>query len=141
MASIRFVCTSSAKLDSVPFTAGQIIFAEDTRCIYLDGTKRTAYTDIIVLSTEASRQALKSPLVGFYFVDETKVLWRYDGIVWYPVSKPPEKQIVFDSMSNFPNPGKEDVIYIDGLRMYRYLDGRYQQMNTGEGGSSVWVEI
>jgi len=140
MASIKFICTSSAKLNDVPFNPGQIIFCQDVRHIYVDGTERVGYQEIIKLPTELSRQALSYPIRSFYFIDETKILWEFDG-TWHQISYPPEKQIVFDDKDNFPVIGDHNTIYVDGLNMYRYIDDRYQLMNSGSGGGSVWVEI
>lgn len=141
MASISFVCSSAAKLDSIPFKPGQIIFIQDERAIYLDGTERTSYQQIITLERESDRRSLYVPLKGFYFIKETLTLWEYDGFDWTQITAPPTKQIVFDDKDNFPEIGDFDVLYIDGLKMYRYLNDTYQLINSGSGGGSIWVEI
>ncbi len=138
--AVSFVCSSAAKLDSIPFKPGQIIFVQDERAIYLDGTERTSYQQIITLGTEADRQNLRIPLKGFYFIKETLILWEYDGYDWTQITSSPEKQIVFDDKDNFPPIGDFDVLYIDGLKMYRYLNDTYQLINTS-GSGSIWVEI
>lgn len=139
MATNKFICTSSEKLDTIPFQPGQIMFTEDARAIYVDGTTRTCYQQIIFLGTEAQRESLPIPLHGFYFVEETKILWEYDS-GWHQLTQSPEKQIVFDDKDNFPEIGDFQTIYIDGTAMYRYLNDQYVLMNSS-GGGSIWIEI
>ena len=140
MASVKLICSTSAKLDSIPFQAGQVIFVQDERAIYVDGTERTCYQQIITLHTEESRQALRTPLKSFYFIEDTKCLWEYNN-GWNQLTSPPEKEIIYDDVSHFPEVGEYQKIYVDGLNMYRYIDGRYQLMNSGGGGGSIWIEI
>lgn len=129
MAGLKLVSTSASKLDSYPVTPGQMIFVRDQRAIYIDTDVRTSYQQIIVLQEETHRQALAKPLYGFYFVESTKILWEYNGEKWIQITSKPEKQIVFDDRANFPNPGDPDTIYIDGVEMFRYIDGIYRSMN------------
>ena len=139
MATVKFICSSSTKVDTIPFKEGQILFVQDERAIYVDGTERTCYQQIIFLQTEAQRTALAVPLHGFYFIEETKVLWEYDS-GWHQITEPPQKQIVFDNKSNFPPVGDPKVIYVDGINMYRYLNDQYQLMG-GSGEGSIWIQI
>lgn len=138
MARISFICSSSVKLNEIPFQAGQIIFVQDERAIYVDGTERTSYQQIITLAKEELRQALVVPLKGFYFIEDTKILWRYNGAKWIKVTDTPDRQMVFDDYENFPNPGDINTVYVDGIKMYRYEDGAYKLMNRD---GSVWIEI
>lgn len=138
MATVKFICSSSEKIDSIPFKAGQVMFVQDERAIYVDGTERVCYRQIITLDTEAQRTALSIPLDSFYFVNETKILWQFDN-GWHQITTSPKVQIVFDDKDNFPIPGDSETIYIDGLHQYRYLNDQYQLM-TG-GGSTVWVDV
>ena len=140
MATVKLICSTSPKLDTIPFKAGQVIFVEDERSIYVDGTERIAYREIITLATELARTSLHHPVTSFYFINETKCLWQFDGVDWIQLTSPPEKQIVFDDKANFPAVGDFYTIYIDGVNMYRYINDKYQLMNSGSGGS-VWVEI
>ena len=139
MAAVSFICSSSEKLDSIPFKAGQIIFVQDQRAIYVDGTERTCYQQIIFLNSEAQRVALSIPIHSFYFIEETKCLWEYDN-GWHQITSPPKEQILFDDKDNFHIPGENNILYIDGTDMYRYLDDRYVLISNGS-GNSIWVEI
>ncbi len=141
MASIKFISTTSERINSIPVAEGNLLFSRDDRVIYLDSSAgRTSYQQIIQLSTEEQRKNLSTPINGaFYFVLQTKVLWHYsseDG--WTNITTPPESQIVFAKKVDFPDVGEEDVIYCDGVIMYRYL-GEYVKIDTG--ASPEWVEF
>lgn len=143
MANISTTSTAVAQ-GKVPFQNGNIIYCTDTREILVDTTKwgRTSYKQIITLNREIDRQALASPLNGFYFIKNTSQLWSYDG-EWIAISSPQDKQIVFMESEHFPPIGDPEVIYIDDTKMYRYIDGAYVLMNDGGGGGggTVWVYI
>lgn len=130
MASVKYYVTTSDKLNSINVEAGNLIFVEDERAIYLDGIDgRVSYQQIITLQTEAQREALPHPLKGFYFIFEDCILWNYNG-EWHQMTAEPEKQIVFADYADFPPVGNPNVIYIDGTNMYRFLNGSYQLMNS-----------
>lgn len=78
---MKFITTTSNKISTIEKVAGQLIFSRDNRVIYLDTDSniRTAYYTIITLTTEAHRDSLVSPVAGFYFVEETAILWYYDN--------------------------------------------------------------
>lgn len=135
MAGIKFFLTSSSKIDTITVSAGNLIFCEDTQTIFLDSPNgRIAYRDIITLATDAARIALPNPIETFYFVDETCVLWKYFNNTWNQITATPEDQIVFANYSDFPPVGNTARLYVDGLDIYRYLDGNYQKMS----GSFDW---
>lgn len=73
---MKYIATTSAKVKDIPVVKGQLIFSRDTRVIYLDSDERTSFEQIMVLATEQLRESLISPVEGFYFVEETNVLWR-----------------------------------------------------------------
>ena len=128
MADVRFYGTTSDKLGSIEIKAGNIIFCEDERCVYLDSVdaitsvpKRTAYRQIMLLATDDLRQTLIATLVsGFYFVLSTNILWRLDGTTWYQITERPSEQLVYGTLGSFPRPGKLGVIYYTDDRMYHW---------------------
>lgn len=82
-ALVRFVTTKAAKLSSLEKRDGQIIFVSDTRHIFLDfNGGRICYECIATLSTEQERLSLLAPVVGFYYVADTSVIWSYDAQCW-----------------------------------------------------------
>jgi hypothetical protein len=134
----KVIYTTSDKVRTITHKWGQLIFCKDTREIYSDdASERKVYGQIIVIATEAMRQAL-IPVTAFYFVSETNTLWRYDR-EWNVINEPPKEYIVFANRRDFPQEGNPNVLYIDGTLIYRYIDGAYQLMN-GEAGSLVWDE-
>lgn len=74
--SMNFVATTKEKLYTIPKKAGQIIFVIDDRAIYLDisASERTTYQAIISVINEETRQAITSPIEGFYYVRQTNSL-------------------------------------------------------------------
>lgn len=71
---MKYIVTNANKLKDIEIISGQLIFARDERVIYLDSDVRTPFSQMIYISTEVQRQAISSPLKGFYFVEETSVL-------------------------------------------------------------------
>ncbi len=129
MAKITYYSTSIDKLDQIPVVDGNLIFVEDERAIFLDANNvRTSYQQIICIQSEEQRAALQYPLKGFYFIKDSCVLWRYDD-GWYQMTTTPQEQIIFRPVGSLPPEGESNKIYIDGINIYRFLDGRYQLMN------------
>lgn len=71
---MKYIVTNANKLKDIEIISGQLIFVRDERVIYLDSDVRTPFSQMIYISTEVQRQAINSPLKGFYFVEETSVL-------------------------------------------------------------------
>ena len=134
-AQIKYFLTPSDKLSEIVEEKGNLIFCKDIRTIYLDDDSgRIAYRQIITLPTEASRVALPNPIETFYFVEETCVLWKYFSGEWHQITSTPTEQIVFAAYSEFPPVGSATRLYVDGLDIYRYLNGSYQKAS----GSFDW---
>lgn len=110
-AKIKFYYTVDSKLADLPIVDGQFIFASDTRKFYLDMKGvRLAYSDIQVLPSESDRTQLLTPAEGFYFVDETNVMWRYKN-GWHQVTPSNVSSFVYGEFESFPEQGKENVLY------------------------------
>lgn len=86
MAYVKFNTTVKSKANdtsAIPVTDGQFLIVTDTKQLMYDfGTTRIVLGDIIELDTEAQRAALVTPLDKFYFVKDTKILWRYTSGSW-----------------------------------------------------------
>jgi hypothetical protein len=81
----------SSSLDGLPVEDGNLVFVEDTGDICLDGAEsRVVYSAIKELVDDAAKDALENPVKGFYFVEDTNVLWRYTGEKWVRLAPPPE---------------------------------------------------
>lgn len=113
--SMKFIATTSDKLGTINIEAGQVIFCSDTRVIYLDTDKRTSYQAIINVVDEETRQAIVTPLQGYYYVMSDNTLWSYFD-TWVQMTGHSSSLIFVDSL---PVEGEEDVIYVVVDKMYR----------------------
>lgn len=115
---MKFIATNKNKVSDIAVTNGQIIFSRDERVIYLDAeNERTAFQQIIILSTEAQRKSLVSPVEGFYFVEDTAILWNLRSGYWTPLNQKPDEQIIFDDM---PVKGKAERLYVNDGVIYQW---------------------
>lgn len=122
MASVKYIVTTSAKLNEVPEEVGNLIFCEDTRRIALDGENgRVFYDQIMCLANDSMRTSMIRNLVdGFYFVMETNILWRLDNLNWIQITEKPESLVVYGTLSSFPRPGRQGVIYVTDSHLYHW---------------------
>lgn len=108
---VKFYSTVASKLTNLPVVDGQCIFVTDTKKFYLDmGGLRLGYSDIQVLATESDRTGLLAPTEGFYFVDDTNVMWRYKS-KWIQITPSNIQPFVYGDFDSFPHPGKENTLY------------------------------
>lgn len=119
-AIVKFYYTANSKLSELPVADGQIIFVYDTKKFYLDmNGLRLGYSDIQVLALESDRTSILAPTEGFYFVDETDVLWRYKG-GWKQVTPDNVSPIVMADYEEFPPTGKENTLYVTDDATYKW---------------------
>lgn len=119
-AIVKFYYTVNSKLAELPIVDGQVIFVSDTKKFYLDmNGLRLGYSDIQVLATDNDRTSMLAPVEGFYFVDDTNVLWRYKG-GWKQVTPDNVTPIVFAEFEDFPPTGKENTLYVTNDATYRW---------------------
>lgn len=117
---VKFYYTINSKLSSLPIVDGQIIFVSDTKKFYLDmNGLRLGYSDIQVLAAESDRTSILAPTEGFYFVDETNVLWRYKG-GWKQVTPTNTAPVIFLEYEDFPPTGKENTLYVTSDATYKW---------------------
>ena len=139
---MRFIATTSDKISTIAKQKGQLIFSRDDRVIYLDTdtNTRTEYRSIISLINEEQRQSIISPVSGFYFVEETAILWTYSiNKGWEQLTKTPDDRILFySSISEFPAQGKEGILYntLDNIYKWSSLQNTYIKI-----GSEIWEPI
>lgn len=111
MAFVNFVYTTSAKLNDLPVEDGQIIFAPDMQTLCLDMSgQRFYYQTIKVFDTDEERISTPFPVEGFYFVEETEVIWRWCG-QWVQLTASKEPVVGRESKEYFPTIGREDTLY------------------------------
>jgi hypothetical protein len=135
---MKFIATTSDKIQDINIVSGQLIFSRDDRVIYLDTDVRTSFQQIITVIDEATRQALVSPVEGFYFVKETNILYHYQNNTWTQLTSAPDESLIFMDRKDFPTVGKEKTLYVDSKRIYQWdtESQDYIEMN-----SLVWDSI
>ena len=131
--NMKFISTTSDKLNSIEIVAGQLIFCSDTRVIYLDTDKRTTYQAIINVVDEETRQAIETPVQGFYYVQDDNSLWRYFG-AWIQMTGQ-SSSLVF--ITELPEQGKNNIIYVLDDKMYRWDSENLNYYLIGGGSSSI----
>lgn len=111
---MKYIATTSDKINTIDIISGQLIFSRDDRVIYLDSDiGRTCFQQIMSVATEFLREHLVDPVQGFYFVKESKMLYNYDEEGnWILISQEPEN-LFFESEENFPTIGNINKLYIE----------------------------
>lgn len=139
---MKFIATTSSKVNQIPVISGQLIFSRDDRVIYLDAeSNRTSFQQIISVINDATREELVSPVEGFYFVEETAALWRYKDSEWTQISAKADERVVFtDEENGLPETGQGKVLYANTIdnKIYRWDENnpQYIAMNP-----IYWDEI
>ena len=122
MANVKYICTTSDKLNDISVEVGNLIFCEDTRQIALDGANgRVFYDQIMCIPQESMRIAMTRNLVsGFYFVLDTNILWRLDDVTWIPITEKPSEMVIYGTLATFPRPGAVGKIYATDSHLYHW---------------------
>lgn len=123
MANVKYIVTTSGKVNEIQEEVGNLIFCEDTRQIALDGANgRVFYDQIMCLATDDMRGTMLPNLVpGFYFIFETNILWRLNSSYeWIQITSNPDAQIVYGTLATFKRPGKVGVIYETDTKLYHW---------------------
>lgn len=121
MAMIQFVYTTSAKMNDLPVEDGQIIFVPDMATIAMDMYgQRFYYQNIKTFETEAERASLAFPNVGFYYVEETESIWRWNQR-WAKISSSSNSSVVeAEKKEDFPQEGTNNTLYYTDDGIYRW---------------------
>lgn len=140
MANYTFYLTPSEKFNQIDYQLGNIIFVEDLHRLYLDGVYgRVCYDSIVIFSTDLERYEYEHPFEGFYFVEETKTLWRYYEDEWTSLTEPPTNNVVFVPKSELPQEGQFAVLYICDREMYVWDTNQHRYV--GITAESIWHEV
>ena len=119
-AIVKFYHTTQSKLAQLPVSDGNLVFVTDTKKMYLDiNGNRLGYQDIQVFPTETDRTSILAPIEGFYYVEETNILWRYkEG--WKKVTPDNLSPLFFGAYEDFPPNGNSNVLYISDDATYKW---------------------
>lgn len=126
-AKVKFYSTVASKLADLPVVDGQMIFVTDTKKFYLDtGGLRLEYSDIQVLPSDSDRIGILAPVEGFYFVDDTNVMWRYKN-GWHQITPSNIQPFVYGEFDTFPKVGKENTLYAtdNATYVWNIITGSY----------------
>lgn len=120
MSILKVYYTTNHKLAELPVIDGQLIFTRDTNTIYLDlNGVRLAYTDIRLLPTDQDRLDTLDPVEGFYYVEETAVLWRFKE-QWIQITPSNLSPLYFGGIESFPTIGRDNTLYVADDATYRW---------------------
>ena len=119
-AIVKFYHTVDSKLAQLPVRDGNLVFVTDTKRMYLDiKGNRLPYIDIQILSEETNRTSILAPTEGFYYVEETNVLWRYKGS-WKQVTPNNMTPLFFGDYDSFPKIGNSGTLYVSDNATYKW---------------------
>lgn len=119
-AIVKFYHTVDSKLAQLPVRDGNLVFVTDTKKMYLDiNGNRLPYIDIQILSQETDRTSILAPIEGFYYVEETNVLWRYKGS-WKQVTPDNITPLFFGDYDSFPEQGSSGTLYVSDNATYKW---------------------
>ena len=119
-AIVKFYHTVDSKLAQLPVRDGNLVFVTDTKRMYLDiKGNRLPYVDIQILSEETDRTSILAPTEGFYYVEETNVLWRYKGS-WKQVTPNNMTPLFFGDYDSFPETGNSGTLYVSDNATYKW---------------------
>lgn len=146
--SATFYKTTPLKVDTIEEKIGNVIFVdgEDAngvaqRYVAVDDDEgRKLYRSVVFLKNEAARRNFANPFKMFYFTLEENVLWRYTGSKWVQLTSEPKKQIEFCEVSDLPDVGDSEVLYICGDDIYRYYLGQWRHLNESQ-AQNAWEEV
>ena len=122
MANVKYIVTTSDKVNEIVEEVGQVIFVEDSRRIALDGQDgRVFYDQIMCLAQDSMRTSMIRNLVdGFYFTLDTNILWRLDNLTWIQITEKPDSRVIYGTLASFPRPGMQGRIYMTDSHLYHW---------------------
>lgn len=129
MAQMKLVYTTSKKINELAIADGQIIFCPDDNIIALDMKgQRFTYKTIKSFETDAERVSAVFVAPGFYYVEETNIIWRLtNSNVWRQVTPTNSSPIVYGETEEvFPSIGEEGILYHTDKGIYNWKP----QLNT-----------
>lgn len=118
-----FVITTNDKLVDLGIaTDARLVYVQDKEKIYYDyNGERLALHDIIEVENEAEMKAIQTPVDNkIYLAFAEKTLWQYSSNTWFCLTRQPS--VVFIGSDGFPSEGRENALYVNGTKIYKYDD-------------------
>ena len=129
MAQMKLVYTTSKKIDSLAIADGQIIYCPDDNIIALDmKSQRFTYKTIRTFETDEDRLNAAFAAPGFYYVEETNIIWRLTANrIWRAVTPINASPVIYGETEEvFPTLGEEGILYYTDNGIYNWKP----QLNT-----------
>ena len=123
MAQIKLIYTTAKKLDSLPKVNGQVIFVPNDNILALDMQgQRFLYKTIRTFTTDAERLNAVFISPGFYYVEETNIIWRYTANkVWRQITSIKTSPIIYgETKEVFPQIGEEGILFYTDNGIYNW---------------------
>lgn len=119
-AIVKVYSTVASKLNQLQVTDGQLIFVKDTKRIFLDmNGLRLGYDTIQVFPTDEERLQILAPVEGFYFVESTGIMWRYNN-EWKQLTPSNLNPLFFGNREDFPPEGNPATLYLTDDATYKW---------------------
>lgn len=131
MANMKFIATNQNKLVEIPVKDGQVIFARDEQIIYLDSnSKRYSFKNILTIDTEANRETTIALEGCFYYVEDSKLIYRYKDAQWNCLNS---SEIIFNDRESFPEQGDATKLYVSENAIYKWDSVSNDYIKVGSG--------
>ena len=131
MANMKFIATNHDKLAEIPTKDGQVIFSRDEQVIYLDSeSNRVAFKNILIIDTEANRAQTVAIEGCFYYVEDSKLIYRYKDSQWNCLNS---TEIIFNDRNAFPQIGDAAKIYVTKNSIYKWDAETEDYVKIGSG--------
>ena len=121
-AKAKLYYTTSEYLPTLPVRSGNIIFVPDDNKVCLDMVdQRFEYRIIKELETDEERIDMPFPNEGFYYIEETNLVWRWSRGKWRQVTPTNLTPIIYgDCEDEFPEIGKDGTLYYTDSGIYNW---------------------
>ena len=123
MAQMKLIYTTAEKLNSLTLADGQIIYVPNDNIIALDMRgQRFIYKTIRTFTTDAERLNAVFISPGFYYVEETNIIWRYTANkVWRQITSAKTSPIIYgETKEVFPQIGEEGILFYTDNGIYNW---------------------
>ena len=120
-AQAKLYYTKQKYLDSLPVANGNIIFVPESNMVCLDmSDQRFYYHTIKIFATEEERLETPFPNEGFYYVEQTGVIWRWKD-TWRQITPRNIFPIYYgDTEEDFPEEGENNLLYYTDNGIYNW---------------------
>lgn len=133
--------TTSEYLPTLPIRSGNIIFVPDDNKVCLDMVdQRFEYRIIKELKTDEERKNMPFPNEGFYYIEDTNMIWRWANNRWGQITSANVEPIIHgDCVDDFPEVGRKNTLYYtdDGIYDWKDQSNKYNLIANANRWDSV----